>query len=107
MGYDLKFRGSVGFDSTVDLVVSLPLTMQLLDQIGGIKTPLGLLTDQLPKMRVDVPLVGTREHPRLDFAKVDKQAIMKQLLSLPAAPAKGVEGLLKELPGMGGGGKKQ
>src|SRR5262249_21887421 len=29
-GYDVKFYGSVGFDDTVDLVVSLPVTQQLL-----------------------------------------------------------------------------
>src|SRR5262249_32801509 len=57
-GYDLKFYGSVGFDDTVNLVISLPVTQQLIKQlkIGG---PVDL-SKQLSKLRVDIPMVGTR-----------------------------------------------
>jgi hypothetical protein len=99
--FDLKFYGSVGFDSTLALVVSLPVRGPMLDRLG-LKGPVGGLTQELSGLRVDVPLVGTREHPQLDFAKVDKAKLLKQLV-VPAAPGKEVEGLLKKLPGLSGG----
>ena len=38
--YELRFYGSVGFDDTVDLVVSLPVTVPLLEKLN-VKGPLG------------------------------------------------------------------
>ncbi len=98
--FDLKFYGSVGFDSTLDLVVSLPVRGPVLDRLG-VKGPAGGFTKELSGLRVEVPLVGTREKPQLDFAKVDKAKLLKQLV-VPAAPGKEGEGLLKKLPGLGG-----
>ncbi len=64
--FDLRFYGSVGLDDTLDLMVSLPVSAKLLDQL---KVPVvgGLLANA----RLDIPVVGTRERPRLDLSKAD------------------------------------
>jgi hypothetical protein len=107
---DVTFRGSVGFDNTVDLVVSVPVTSGLLGSLG---LPGG--GKGLEGMRVEIPIVGTRESPRLELAKIDKKALSEKLLK------QGVKGLLggdrkegesgsgdlrKKLPGLLDGGSK-
>jgi hypothetical protein len=86
--YDLKFYGSVGFDDSVDLIVSLPVRAALLEKYG-VKDSALEYARFLEGARVDVPVVGTRMKPKLDFNKVD----LKPLLD------KAAQGLLKEQAG--------
>lgn len=76
-GFNVKFYGSVGFDDTLDLVVSLPVSEGLLNKLKIRGPAASILAGDL---RVDIPMVGTREKPRLDFAKVDTQKLLKSLL---------------------------
>ncbi len=98
--FDLKFRGSVGLDDTLELVVSIPLRAPLLDRLGA-KGPTEEYAERLRGTRVELPILGTREKPRLDFSKVDVQALLKDVLL--KEPAKQLEGFLK---GLGGQDKK-
>jgi hypothetical protein len=98
--FDLKFRGSVGLDDTLELVVSIPLRAPLLDRLGA-KGPTQEYAERLRGTRVELPILGTREKPRLDFSKVDVQALLKDVLL--NEPAKQLEGFLK---GLGGQDKK-
>lgn len=95
--FDLKFRGSVGLDDTLDLVVSIPVRAALLSRLG-VKGPVVEYARILTGARVEIPLVGTRENPRLDFSKVDVQALMKDAV-LKVDPAQQIGELLKGLQG--------
>ena len=95
--FDLKFHGSVGFDETVDLVVSVPVRAELLEKLG-VKGPVQEYVRMLGGVRVDIPIVGTRENPRLDLSKVDTQSLLKDVL-MKQEPAKQIEGILKGLQG--------
>ncbi|MFO0974469.1 MAG: hypothetical protein U1A27_13660 [Phycisphaerae bacterium] len=92
-GFDLKFYGSVGFDDSLDLVVSLPVTAGLLERLRVRGAAAGVLASGL---RVDVPLVGTREKPRLDFARVDTGKLLKGLLT-PQGARQGIDTLLRDI----------
>lgn len=94
--FDLIFRGSVGLDDTLDLMVSVPVRAALLDRLG-VKGPTLEYAQMLGGVRVDIPLVGTRAQPRLDFAKVDVQSLLKDVLL--KQPGKQIEDLLRGLPG--------
>jgi hypothetical protein len=95
--FDLKFRGSVGLDETLDLVVSVPVRAALLEKMGT-KGPTQEYANMLDGVRVDIPIVGTREKPQLDFSKVEVQSLLKDVL-LKQQPEKQLEGLLKGLQG--------
>jgi hypothetical protein len=77
--FDLRFRGSVGLDETLDLVVSVPVRAELLQKLG-VRGPTAEYARMLGDVRVELPLVGTREQPRLDFGKVDVQSLLKDVL---------------------------
>jgi hypothetical protein len=64
------FDGSVGFDDTVDMGVSLPVGASLLRTLGA-RGPVDDWATVLEGVRVRVPIVGTRSDPRLDTASVD------------------------------------
>lgn len=96
--YDMKFRGSVGFDSTLDLVVSLPVRPALLEHLG-VKAIPPEYAKKLEKSRIELPLAGTRSQPRLDFSKVDTNALLKGLVPTPDSTKGAVTDLLKELGG--------
>jgi len=92
-GYDIKFYGSVGFDDTVDLVISLPVTPNL---IRSFKLPLtDTLMPALSAVRIDIPMAGTRQNPKLDFAKVDTKKLLEALLKPKIDPTKPIDDLLK------------
>jgi len=74
--FDILFHGSVGLDDSIDLIVSLPVSEQLLARVGVKSLPV-----DLTGLRIDIPMVGTRDHPKLDFAKVDGKKVMQQLLN--------------------------
>lgn len=100
--FDLKFYGSVGFDDTLDLVVSVPLREAMLAKLG-LKGPALALTQNLTGLRIDIPLSGTRQQPKLDLAKVDTEKLLKQML-VPKEPEKAIEkGIEDVLKGLGGG----
>jgi hypothetical protein len=96
--FDLKFRGSVGFDSTLNLVVSLPVRPALLEKLGVKNIPPSY-AQTLAKSRVELPLVGTRSQPRLDFSKVDTKSLLNGLIPTPGSPQGAVEDVLKGLRG--------
>ncbi|MFC1782850.1 hypothetical protein ACFL02_04600 [Planctomycetota bacterium] len=72
--YDLKFYGSVGFDDTLDLAVSLPVKPALLEKLGVKQELARLFAD----VRLDIPIVGTRTKPILNLSGVDLQPLFKQ-----------------------------
>jgi len=67
---DLVFRGSVGFDDSVEMWVSMPVSRQLLGLFE-----LGLPTDHLLRLigdiRVEIPIRGTRLAPTLDVGSLN------------------------------------
>jgi len=97
-GFDLKFLGSVGFDGTLDLVMSIPVRPALLTTLG-VKLPGTEFVDRLTGMRINIPLSGTRENPKLDFSKVDKAELLKGLV--PETPGKAIDSVLKTLQDAG------
>ena len=93
--FALRFYGSVGFDDTLDLVVSLPVRSALLDQLHMDDKIMGVL-GALGNSRIDIPIVGTRLKPRLDLSAIDLTKIL-----LPDG------GLLPDLRDIFGGEKKE
>ncbi|MGB0714409.1 MAG: hypothetical protein ACPGXK_00930 [Phycisphaerae bacterium] len=77
--YDMKFYGSVGLDSTLDLVVSLPLDRELLNRMG-VRGSAAAHTQSILGKRVDVPIVGTRDDPIIDFKNIDLGSILDNAL---------------------------
>ena len=77
--FDLKFYGSVGFDDTLDLVVSLPIRAALLERFG-VRGPVLDYARLLAGTRIDVPVIGTRLEPALDLSKVDLQPLVQRVL---------------------------
>lgn len=94
---DLKFYGSVGFDNTVDLVVSVPVTGEVLAGLGA-AGPTGEYAKHLEGSRIEIPIVGTRESPRLDVSKVDIKPLLEKALKSMGK---------KALPGLLDGGKTE
>lgn len=92
--FDLKFLGSVGFDGTLDLVMSVPIRPALLEKLG-VKLGSAEIGKRFAGTRINIPLTGTREHPKLDFSKVDKAALLKGIV--PDTPEKAVDTVLKAL----------
>lgn len=91
--FDLVFRGSVGFDSTIDLIVSVPVREGLLRKLG-VQGPALAAARKLTGARVELPIVGTREKPQIDFKRVDVARLLKDAVLPDAAPEKAVEGIL-------------
>ena len=77
--FDLKFYGSVGFDDTLDMTVSIPVSAALLEKFGA-RGPVVEYARLLKGARIAVPLVGSRQNPRLDFSKVDIGPLIKQAI---------------------------
>ncbi len=99
--FDLIFRGSVGFDETLDLIVSVPVRASLLEKLG-VSGSAALFARQLDGVRVDIPITGTRDKPVLETAKVNTENLLKGLLK-PGQPDEGLEkGLGDLLKGLGG-----
>ncbi len=74
--FDMLFRGAVGFDNSVDMVVSLPLTLPLLERLG-VKGPVADYARILGATRVEIPLTGDRRSPSLDLSKVDIRPLIE------------------------------
>ncbi len=74
--FDLKFYGSVGLDETLDLVVSVPISAELLRRLG-VRGSAVAYAERLAGSRVDLPLVGTRLKPRIDLSRVDVRKLVE------------------------------
>jgi len=90
--FDLRFYGSVGFDETLDLSISLPVRPELLARLG-VKGPIAEYARVLSGLRIDIPLVGTRQKPRLDLARVDIKSLVER--ALKALSEEKLDGLLR------------
>lgn len=102
--FDLRFRGSVGFDDTVDLVVSIPVRPELLQRLG-VKGPVVQYAQVLTGSRVDIPIAGTRENPKLQLSKVATDSLVKEAVKRIGEQGAGetIKGLTEGL--LGGGNK--
>jgi hypothetical protein len=101
-GYDMIFFGSVGFDDTVDLYVSLPLKPALVDKIDfrpGFLRPSDIL---LKGIRIVIPLAGMRNNLRMDLAKASLEKVFQEtfkgIFQQPKNEFKSIENLLKPKP---------
>lgn len=100
--FDLMFYGSVGFDDTLDLVVSIPVRENLLRKLN-VTGPVVEYAALLNNARIDIPMVGTRENPKLDMAHVDVSGLLEGALLKKGediTTGKGLEDILKVIPGL-------
>lgn len=95
--FDLRFRGSVGFDDTVNLTVSVPVRPALLDKLG-VAGPTREYARLLAKARVEIPIMGTRSSPRFDLTQVDLKPLIEE--ATRSAVSQSTDGLLKGLLGI-------
>jgi hypothetical protein len=99
-GFDVVFHGSVGFDNTVDLLMGLPITPELLQQLGA-RGPVAQYASVLKGQRIDVPISGMRGEPKLDFSKVNIEPLVQQAIKNVASQGL-QEGIKGAIPGMSG-----
>lgn len=99
--FDLKFYGSVGFDDTVDLVVSIPIGEKVLEKVG-VRTDAVDYVGLLAGLRVDVPVVGTRQNPRLDFSQVSAKSLIDEALRKQREKLLSPDGLIDLIGGLSG-----
>ncbi len=78
--FDLKFRGSVGFDDTLDLYVSIPVQEHLLRRLN-VQGPVGEYATRLAGTRIEIPITGSRSNPKLDFSQVKMDALIKDVVA--------------------------
>ena len=71
------FHGSVGFDDTVDLAVSVPVTAGLL-RLRGIRGQTADYARVLSNVRVTIPILGTRLQPRFALGELDVGPLIRQ-----------------------------
>lgn len=100
--FALQFRGSVGFDGTLDLVVAIPISAPLLERLG-VRGPIVEYARVLTGGKIEVPIAGTREKPRLDLSKVDTKKLLENVVKQGAQEE--LKGAIQGL--LGGGGNKQ
>ncbi|NOX58409.1 MAG: hypothetical protein GXP29_06060 [Planctomycetes bacterium] len=104
--FDLKFRGSVGFDDTVDLIVSIPVQEQLLRRLK-VQGPVGEYAKRLAGTRVEIPMTGSRSNPKLDFAQVDVGSLLKDVVTDTLLDPNALLGVLGQAAGKDGDGKSK
>ena len=78
---DLQFNGSVGFDDTLDLAVSVPISLGVLEKLG-VGGPLADYTRVLAGTRIAIPVAGTRLRPSLDFSGVGVAEVVRRAVKL-------------------------
>lgn len=83
-GYEVRFRGWVGFDRALDLKVDVPLTEHLKAKHPGLAKYTG--------GKITVPLKGTVDKPRFDLAGAIAEALKN---ALPGLIEEKLEDLLK------------
>ncbi|MFO0950628.1 MAG: hypothetical protein U0835_05640 [Isosphaeraceae bacterium] len=86
----VAFEGSVGFDETLDLRASVPITKGMLGQVAGLKDVVG-------DNRVTVPIGGTVTQPRINRQAL--QVALKELSSnmLKRGMTRQAQGLLDRI----------
>lgn len=75
--FDLVFSGTVKFDDSVDMMVSVPLKGELLKKLG-VGGEVSKYVEMMDLTRVKIPMMGTRGAPELDMSKVDIKPILKK-----------------------------
>ena len=75
--FDLRFRGAVRFDDSVDMFVSVPVKAALLKKLG-VGGDAKKYAELLDGVRVEIPVLGTRKNPKLDLAKVDVKPLIQK-----------------------------
>jgi len=96
--FDMKFYGSVGFDDTVNLVVSLPISPELLDKLG-VGGPVIDYARVLNGTRIDIPIVGSRLNPVLDFVRVNVDGLIRRAIQILILEQAGEVGDIFKIPG--------
>lgn len=98
--YDIRFHGSVGLDDTLDLIVSLPVRPNTLERMG-ITGKSEEYIRSATGQRLEIPLTGTRQKPKLDFSKMNigemiieagKKGLIEGLKDAIPDPRRGDEG---------------
>lgn len=100
--FALQFRGSVGFDGTLDLIVAVPISAPLLERLG-VRGPVVEYARALTGGKIEVPIAGTRENPRLDLSKVDTKKLLENVVKQGAQEE--LKGAIQGLLGGGSGNK--
>ncbi|HOW18513.1 MAG TPA: hypothetical protein PLC79_05710, partial [Phycisphaerae bacterium] len=77
--FDLIFRGSVGFDDTMEMWVSVPVKPALLAKFG-VRGPLQEYAESLAGTRIEIPIRGTRLQPQLDLSRVDIKPLVEKAM---------------------------
>jgi hypothetical protein len=95
-GFDLVFRGAVGFDDSLDLVVSIPIRTELFKKLG-VAGPLQQYAQVLTgdDSRIEIPILGTRLAPKM--GDIDIEPIVNK--AIKALLKKQGGGLLDDLLG--------
>ena len=94
--FDLKFHGTVRFDGSVDLFVSVPVKASFLSEFG-VKDPTGQIAKVLDGERIDIPISGSRTNSKLDMSKVNIKPMVDR-----AIKKIGTGALMSNLPGLPG-----
>ncbi len=77
--FDLRFRGAVGFDDTIEMFMSVPVRPALLERFG-VRGPVTDYARLLSDARVEIPIGGTRDQPKLDLAKVNIMPLIERAI---------------------------
>lgn len=93
---DLRFHGSIRFDGSLLLFVSVPVKASMLSEFG-FKDPTGQIAKALDGERIDIPISGTRTNSKLDLSKVNVKPLVDQ-----AVKKLGTGALMSNLPGLPG-----
>jgi hypothetical protein len=94
--FDLRFHGSIRFDGSLLLFVSVPVKASMLSEFG-FKDPTGQIAKALDGERIDIPISGTRTNSKLDLSKVNVKPLVDQ-----AIKKIGTGALTSNLPGLPG-----
>ena len=80
---DMKFSGSVGFDDTLDLIVSLPVLPRQMEKLAEVVSPAkigsGIGLDKISPLLDNFPIIGSLRHIEIRIAGTRQ----KPLLGLP------------------------
>ncbi|NLX13554.1 MAG: hypothetical protein GXY44_07875 [Phycisphaerales bacterium] len=95
--FDLRFRGSVGFDDTVNMYMSVPVRPALLERFR-VRGPIVDYARLLSDVRVEIPVGGTRDQPKLDLSQVDIKPFVE--LAIRALAGETAGGLLRDVGGL-------
>ncbi|MCY2931084.1 MAG: hypothetical protein NTV86_16670 [Planctomycetota bacterium] len=75
--FDLIFSGRVGFNDSLQMSVSVPVSEALLRKLAP-HAPVGDYARHLKGARITIPLTGTRQSPQLDFKHVKADDLLRK-----------------------------